>query len=122
MRIAFRVFHDPLASLNFEGFDPQTFLNDPQNLLFTFFNSYKGGHCDPFKRKLRENPGPSFALLYEVNHPIGTHGQFSVSSSTSNSDVSRKHRSFWYSVHLKAEAFYCSYPNYGTFFLINKDT
>ena len=33
-----RVFHDPLVSLNFEGFDPQTFLNDPQNLLFTFFN------------------------------------------------------------------------------------
>ena len=29
-----RVFHDPLVSLNFEGFDPQIFLNDPQNSLF----------------------------------------------------------------------------------------
>ena len=25
-----RVFHDPLVSLNFEGFDPQIFLNDPK--------------------------------------------------------------------------------------------
>ena len=52
----YRVFHDPLVSLNFEGFDPQFFLNDPQNLLFTFYNSYVGGHCDPLNRKLRENP------------------------------------------------------------------
>ena len=51
-----RVFHDPLVSLNFEGFDPQIFLNDPQNLQFTFFISYEGGHCDPLNRKLRENP------------------------------------------------------------------
>ena len=29
-----RVFHDYLVSLNIEGFDPQIFLNDPQNLLF----------------------------------------------------------------------------------------
>ena len=28
-----RVFHNPLVSLNFEGFDPQFFQNDPQNLL-----------------------------------------------------------------------------------------
>ena len=52
-----RVFHDPLVSVNFEGFDPQIFLNDPQNLQFTFFISYEGGHCDPLNRKLRENPG-----------------------------------------------------------------
>ena len=51
-----RVFHDPLVSLNFEGFDPKIFPNDPQNLLFTFFNSYEGGHCDPLNRKLGENP------------------------------------------------------------------
>ena len=58
-----RVFHDPLVSLNFEGFDPQIFLSDPHNLLFTFFNLhvYEGGHCDPLNndplnRKLRENP------------------------------------------------------------------
>ena len=51
-----RVFHDLHVSLNFEGFDPQNFLNDPQNLLFTFFNSYEVGHCDPLNRKLRENP------------------------------------------------------------------
>ena len=51
-----RVFHDPLVSLNFEGFDPQIFLNDPQNSLFTFFNSYEGSHCDPLNRKMRENP------------------------------------------------------------------
>ena len=51
-----RVFHDPLVSLNFKGFDPQIFLNDPQNVLFTFFNSYGGHHCDPLNRKLRENP------------------------------------------------------------------
>ena len=55
MRI-FRVFHDPFVSLNFEGFDPQVFLNDSQILLFTFFISYEGGHCDPLKRMLRENP------------------------------------------------------------------
>ena len=54
--MAIRVFHDPLVSLSFEGFDPLFFLNDPQNLLFTFFNSYEGGHCDPFNRKLRGNP------------------------------------------------------------------
>ena len=53
----FRVFHDPLVSLNFQSFDPQIFLNDPQNLQFTFFISYEGGHCDPLNRKLRENPG-----------------------------------------------------------------
>ena len=53
------VFHDPLVSLNFEGFDPQIFLNDPQNLLFTCFKSYGGGHCDPLNRTLRENPGPN---------------------------------------------------------------
>ena len=41
--------HDPLVSLNFEG-------NDPQNLFFTFFNSYEGGHCVPIHRKSRENP------------------------------------------------------------------
>ena len=52
-----RVFHDPLVSLNFEGFDPQIFLNDPQNLLFIFFNSYEEGHCDPLNKMLRENPG-----------------------------------------------------------------
>ena len=52
----YRVFHDPLVSLNFEGFDPQIFLNDPQNLQFTFFISYEGGHCDPLNRKSRENP------------------------------------------------------------------
>ena len=51
-----RVFHDPLVSLNFEGFDPQISLNDPKNSLLTFFNSYEGGHCDPLNRKLRENP------------------------------------------------------------------
>ena len=48
------VFHDPLVSLIFEGFDPQILPNDPQNLLFTFFNSYEGGHCDPINRKLGE--------------------------------------------------------------------
>ena len=52
-----RVFHDPLVSLNFEGFDPQIFLNDPQNLLSIFFNSYEEGHCDPLNKMLRENPG-----------------------------------------------------------------
>ena len=42
---------------NFEGFDlPQIFLDDPQNLLFTFCNSYEGGHCDPLNRKLMKNP------------------------------------------------------------------
>ena len=46
----------PLVSLNFEGCDPQIFLYDPQNLQFTFFISYEGGHCDPLNRKLRENP------------------------------------------------------------------
>ena len=51
-----RVFHDPLVSLNFEGFDPQIFLNEPQYLFFTFFDSYEGGHCDPLNRKLKENP------------------------------------------------------------------
>ena len=30
LKIKARVFHDPLVSLNFEGFDPQFFLNDPQ--------------------------------------------------------------------------------------------
>ena len=59
-----RVFHDPLVSLNFEGFDPQFFLNDPQNLQFPFFISYEGGHCDPLNRKLRENPGSQ--LSYET--------------------------------------------------------
>ena len=54
----FRVFHDPLVSLNFEGFDPQIFLNDPKIHYSAFFNSYEGGHCDPLNRKLRENPGP----------------------------------------------------------------
>ena len=58
-----RVFYDPLVSLNFEGFDPQVFLNDAQNLLFTFFISYEGGHCDPLKRMLRENPGHAQGLL-----------------------------------------------------------
>ena len=29
-----RVLHDPFVSLNFEGFDPQIFLKDPQNSLF----------------------------------------------------------------------------------------
>ena len=48
-----KVFHDPLVSFNFEGFDPQIFLN----LLFTFCNLCKGGHCDPLNKKLRENPG-----------------------------------------------------------------
>ena len=57
---ASRVFHDPLVSLNSEGFDPQIFLNDSQNLLFTFFNSYEGGHCDPLNRNMRENPGLLF--------------------------------------------------------------
>ena len=42
-----RVFHDPLVPLNFEGFDPQIFQNDPHNLLFTIFNSYERGNCDP---------------------------------------------------------------------------
>ena len=51
-----RVFHDPLVSLNFEGFDPQIFLNDSQNLLFIFFNSYEEGHSDPLNKMLRENP------------------------------------------------------------------
>ena len=32
------------------------------------------------------------------------------------------HQSFWYSLHLKTNAFYCSFDNYGTFFLVNKDT
>ena len=36
-----------LVSLNLEGFDPRFFLNDPQNLFFTFFNSKEGGNCDP---------------------------------------------------------------------------
>ena len=36
----------------------------------------------------------------------------------------RMHRSFWYtySLHLKFQVFYCSFANYGTFFLVNKDT
>ena len=60
-----RVFHDPFVSLNFEGFDPQIFLYDPQNLLLTFFNSYGGGHCDPLNRKLRENPA---SVLLKLNY------------------------------------------------------
>ena len=51
----YMVFHDPLVPLNFDGFDPQIFLIDPQNLMFTTFNLYEGGHCDPLNRKLREN-------------------------------------------------------------------
>ena len=47
---------NPSFPLNFEGFDPQFFVNDPQIFLFTFFNSYEGGYCDPLNRKLRENP------------------------------------------------------------------
>ena len=58
-----RVFHDPLVSLIFEGFDPQIFLNNPKNYLFTFFNSDEGGHCDPFNRKLRENPGYQITIF-----------------------------------------------------------
>ena len=34
----------------------------------------------------------------------------------------RMYRSFWYSLHLKIYAFYCSFANYGLFFLVNKDT
>ena len=34
----------------------------------------------------------------------------------------RMHRSFWYSLHLKISAFYCSFANHGTFFFVNKDT
>ena len=64
-----RVFHDPLVSLNFEGFDPRIFLNDSQNLLFTFCNSYGRGHCDPLNRKLRENPVKS-----------STHGNYLMKS------------------------------------------
>ena len=59
----YRVFHDTLVYLNFEGFDPKIFLNDPQNVLFTFFNSYEGGHCDPLNKKLRENPALNFLLF-----------------------------------------------------------
>ena len=40
-----RVFHDPLVSLNFEGFDPQIFLNDPQKLWFTYFNPFPNKPC-----------------------------------------------------------------------------
>ena len=40
-----RVFHDPLVSFNFEGFDPQIFLNDPQKLLFTYFNPFPNKPC-----------------------------------------------------------------------------
>ena len=52
--------HGPLVFLNFEGFDPKVFLNDPQNLLFTIFISYEGGHCDTLNKKLRENPQASY--------------------------------------------------------------
>ena len=61
-----KVFHDPLVSLNFEGFDPQIVLNDPQNLQFTFFISYEGGHCDPLNRKLRENPATIFSKSFPL--------------------------------------------------------
>ena len=54
----------PLFSLNFEGFDPEISLNDPRNLLFTFFNSYGRGHCDPLNRKFRENPAFSDFLAH----------------------------------------------------------
>ena len=61
------VFHDPSVSLNFEGFDPQILLHDPQNLLFTFFNLHGGGHCDPLNRKLRENPAfPTFLQMLQI--------------------------------------------------------
>ena len=62
-----RVFHDPLVSLNFEGFDPLFFLNDPQNVLFTLFNSYERGHCDPLNRNLRENPHTDKTRIYCSN-------------------------------------------------------
>ena len=57
----------PFVSLNFEGFDPLFFLNDPQNLLFTFSNSYERGHCDPINKNLRENPvwNISFSITTE---------------------------------------------------------
>ena len=31
-------------------------------------NSYEGGHCDPFNKKLRENPGsmPLATLIYQI--------------------------------------------------------
>ena len=41
-----------------QGFDPQIFLNDLQNLFFVSFNSYEGGHCDPLNRTVRESPDP----------------------------------------------------------------
>ena len=63
-----RVFHDPLVSLNFAGFDPQIFLNNPQNLQFTFFISYEGGHCDPLNRKLRENP--AIVIISVMSWPL----------------------------------------------------
>ena len=49
-------FHDPLVSLNFEGFDLQILLKHPENLLLTFFDLYEGGHCDPLNRKLGDYP------------------------------------------------------------------
>ena len=34
----------------------------------------------------------------------------------------RMHRSFRYSLHLKISAYFCSFANYGTYFLVNKVT
>ena len=55
-----RVFHDSIVSLNFEGFDPQFFLNDPKNLLFCFCDSYERVHSDPLNGRLKENPAKGF--------------------------------------------------------------
>ena len=80
-----KVFHDPLVSLNFEGFDPQIFLIDPQNLFFTFCNSYEGGHCDPLNRKLRENPLDvlTFILLNQWSETV----KMMVNQSVESADV-----------------------------------
>ena len=59
------VFNDHHVSVNCKGFDPQIFLNDPKNLLFTFFNSYGGGHCDPLNKELRKNPGYIMSTIFD---------------------------------------------------------
>ena len=69
----------------------------------------------PFALRSRSPYTNSMAYFHFVHRPL-IHMFHSIFA------WKRMHQSFWYSLHLKIYAFYCSFANYGTFFFVNKDT